>query len=617
MFILLFLIISPHLVYSCDEVTKNKIDFLEALINDSIEKSKDYKVRTDNSNFFVNTNDSAIPIEYGTFDFIVVGAGSSGSVVSSRLSEVEKWDILLLEAGDLNDDLTEIPYLYELLQLSERNWGYFTTPQKNGCFGRKNRQCPYHRGKVVGGSGSINGLGFTRGNRGDYDKWASLGNLGWSYDDLLPYFKKMENFESDNIDLRYRGFGGPLNVAYKEPKQDISDIVYCALKRGKRYTEDYNAKDQLGISRYQRNIRCGKRESGATAYVRPSMTRHNFNLTLEAFVTKIVIDQTTKTANGVEFMKNGKKYKASSRREVIISGGAVNSPQLLMLSGIGPADELRKHNIPIIQELPVGQYLKDHPAFRIEYRSNQTVPKQSFRQLLEKFVQGKGMLTNLENTLTYTFVNTKNTSTVPDLECIFIASNPVPIKIPSLTNYIPEVENYYKNVNQQTDYSIVVLLLHPQSVGSLKLKSKDPRDFPLIDVGIFSAPEDLEMFYKATKFFELFEELKYPQRMNFTMLTFDFCNEFKKNSKEYWYCAIQNISYSAYHISSTVKMGQRQDPHAVVDNRLKVYGIEKLRVADCSIMPTTISGHTNAACFVIGERAADWIKLDYGIPILF
>ncbi|KAK9871026.1 hypothetical protein WA026_009984 [Henosepilachna vigintioctopunctata] len=427
----------------------------------------------------------------------------------------------------------------------------------------------------------------------------------------------MENFQSDNIDLRYRGFGGPLNVAYKEPKQDLSQLKLSGKEEAVPYVEDYNAKGQIGFSRHQRNIRCGKRESGATAYVRPSMTRHNFNLTLNAFVTKIIIDRSTKTAKGVEFMKSGKKYVALSKKEVIISGGAVNSPQLLMLSGIGLEDDLSKHNISLIQELPVGQYLKDHAGFKVYYRSNQTIPKESFRKLLEEFVQGRGMLTNLDNTLTYTYVNTKNkSSTVPNMEFALLARTPVPEPIPEITNYIPEVENYTQNINQQRDFTLAVHLLHPESVGRIKLKSSDPKDFPLIDVALFDDPQDLELMYNGTEIFKQFGETPFAKHYNLTMFDFTFCDEYERDSKAYWYCAIQKLAYSTYHMSSTVKMAPRKDPFAVVDNKLRVYGIKKLRVADCSIMPTTISGHNNAACFVIGERAADWIKSDYGISTM-
>ncbi|KAK9871024.1 hypothetical protein WA026_009982 [Henosepilachna vigintioctopunctata] len=553
---------------------------------------------------------------YGTYDFIVVGAGSAGSIVASRLSEVEKWKILLLEAGNYDDDLTDIPYIYRVLQLSARNWGYFTVPQKNGLFGFKNHQSPYIMGKVLGGTGTVNGIAYLRGNRGDYDKWASLGNPGWSFDDILPYFKKMENFQSNNIDLKYRGFGGPLNVAYKEPKEDLSRLKSLTTNLGIKYIEDYNAKDQIGFSRSQKNIQCGKRVSGATAYVRPSMQRHNFNVTLKSLVTKIIIDKSTKTAKGVEFVRNGKKYRAFAKKEVVISGGAINSPQILMLSGIGPEDELKKHSIPVVKVSPVGKYLKDHYSFKVYYRSNETIPLKSFRELLKEYIQGRGMLTNLDNTLTYTFINTKNkSSSVPNLEFVLLGTTPVPNVIPQLSNYIEKIDQFNSKINEQTDYAIEVYILHPKSVGTIKLKSNDPKDFPLIDTAIFEAPEDLQLLYESTEILSEFEKTDFAKALNFTRLDFEFCNQHERDSKPYWYCAIQHLADPTYHMSSTVKMGPQQDPFAVVDNKLRVYGVKNLRVADCSVMPSTISGHNNAPAFLIGEKAADLIKADHGIPV--
>ncbi|KAK9871028.1 hypothetical protein WA026_009986 [Henosepilachna vigintioctopunctata] len=594
MFIAVVFVLIPLVVNSCNVDSKLKVDYLEQLIDVSFKNAQYHKLRTDNSKFFKNQNTSDEVLEYGTFDFIVVGAGSAGSIVASRLSEVEKWKILLIEAGDYDDDLTKIPYIYRVLQLSERNWGYYTVSQKNGCFGSKNRQCPYITGKVLGGTGSVNGVAYVRGNSGDYDKWASLGNPGWSFENLLPYFKKMENFDTDDIDLNFRGFGGPLNVAYKEPKQDLSNLKSFSSDLKIKYLKDYNGEKQIGISRHQKNIDCGGRVSGATAYVRPSMQRHNFNLSVKSLVTKIIIDESTKTAEGVEFIRDGKKYRALAKKEVIISGGSVNSPQLLMLSGIGPEDELQKHKIPQIQILPVGKYLKDHYSFKVFYR--------------------KRMLTNLDNTLTYTFLNTKNeSSTVPNLEFVLLGTTPVPKPIPQLSNYVEKIERFNEKINEQTDYSFEVYLLHPKSTGSIKLQSNDPIDFPLIDAAIFEDQEDLQLIYESTEIFKIFEQSSFARALNLSRLEFDFCDEYKRDSKPYWYCAIQYLADPVFHMSSTVKMGPRDDPFAVVDNKLRVYGVKNLRVADCSVMPSTISGHNNAAAFLIGEKAADLIKADHSI----
>ncbi|KAL3284586.1 hypothetical protein HHI36_018743 [Cryptolaemus montrouzieri] len=572
-----------------------KVNYLESLIDSAFRQTEKYEVRKDNRDFFNHGNYTDVIYEYGTFDFIVVGAGSSGSIVAARLSEVEKWNVLLLEAGDWDDDLTDIPYIYNLLQFSDRNWGYYTVPQKNGCFGWKNNKFHYVRGKVLGGSGTINGLGYVRGNKGDYDEWSALGNAGWSFDELLPFFKKMENFESEKIDRKYRGFGGPLNVAYKKPEENLFRVAISASELGFKHVQDYNAGSQLGISRQQRNIEFGRRVSGATAYVRSSIKKHNFNLTLKAFVTKIIIDESTKTANGVLFIKNGIKYRAIARKEVIISGGAINSPQLLMLSGIGPNDELKKHNIKPAAILPVGVQTKDHVLFTIFYRTNYTMPQKSFKELVREYLDGKGMLTNLGNGITYY----KNT--------------PVPRPIPSIANYIPGVDNYFRSIKENTDFHLRIYLLHPKAVGSLKLKSNNPKDFPLIDSGIFSNEEDLEVIYEAVESISGLEQTAPAKEVDAQKIPMKFCDHHEYKSKDYWYCAIRHIAFPAFHICSTVKMGPKNDPLAVVDHKLKVYGIKNLRVADCSIMPTIISGHTNAVAFVIGEKVADIIKREHNI----
>ncbi|XP_044761088.1 glucose dehydrogenase [FAD, quinone]-like [Coccinella septempunctata] len=608
MYLRLYVLFTLFMCFCCEEENL-KLNYLEKLLKSSIEKSKSYRVRENNSDFFRSQSDDNKVIDYGTFDFIIVGAGSSGSVVATRLSEIEKWRILLLEAGDMDDDLTDIPYVWQVLQFSERNWGYNTVPQKNGCFGLENNQAPYQRGKVLGGSGTINGLGFIRGNKADYDKWALLGNPGWSYHDLLPYFKRMENFESDKLDPKYRGFAGPLNIAYQVPKDNLSFFESSGQELGLKVLEDYNGADQMGISRRQRTIQYGKRVSGATAYVRPSMNRRNFNLTLNALVTKISIDKSTKTANGVIFVKDGRKYKAGARKEVIISGGAINTPQILMLSGIGPPDELKKHKIETIVNLPVGVKALDHFELRIYFRTNYTIESEPLRKLLQEYLEGKGTLTSLDNGKTFAYINTRNpSSSVPNLEMNSYFNNPVPISIPAITNYKKETEEYVKTIDSSTDLSIDMYILHPKSTGSVKLRSNNPRDFPLVDPGTLNEEDDATVFLEGIRFLDRFEKTETARRVNATKLKITICGDHVEGTDDYWLCVIKSLVVHGGHISSTAKMGPRKDPFAVVNHELKVYGVKGLRVVDCSIMPTTISGHTNSIAFAIGEKASDMIK---------
>ncbi|KAK9880147.1 hypothetical protein WA026_008662 [Henosepilachna vigintioctopunctata] len=593
-----------------DDITELKVTYYENLIKSAISKAEHYTLPKDNSAHLQNLSEDIK--DFGEFDFIIVGAGSSGSVVSTRLSEVESFKILLLEAGGWDDDLTAIPYLSSLLYQSERNWGYYTTPQKNGCYGWRERKCAYPRGKLVGGSGSINSLAYVRGNRGDYDNWAALGNPGWSFDDVLPYFKKLENFESEKIDIEFRGFAGPVNSVNNKGEDYFDKLSGQLTEIGFDIIDDYNAKQQIGAARSQFFVRLGKRVSGATAYVRPSITRHNFNVTVRAFVTRILINSSQKEAYGVEFIKDGQRFIAKARKEVILSAGAINTPQLLMLSGIGPSNELRKHRIPIIMDLPVGEQLRDHFMLTLSYKSNTTKDYVTLREAISDFLDGKGVLTRSENRFAFSFINTRNeSSSIPNIEFAYDHSSPLNLSVPSQSNFTDENSKYKKQLGDT--FNIDIFLLHPKSSGTLKLQSKNIRDYPLIDFNIFGDVEDMEIYYEAIKFINKIEETKLAKENNLRILKYPLCNHYCDDSKEYWFCFLKYLAQTEYHPSTTAKMAPKTDPFAVVDSKLRVYGIAGLRIVDCSIMPTPISGHNNAVALMIGEKAADLVKLDYVI----
>ncbi|KAK9880146.1 hypothetical protein WA026_008661 [Henosepilachna vigintioctopunctata] len=482
------------LVLSLDDDTEIKVNYYEKLIKDAINKAKNYNLPKDNSAHFKNVSKDIR--EFGTFDFIVVGAGTSGSVVASRLSEVEGFNILLLEAGGWDDDLTDIPYPSLILQLSDRNWGYYTVPQKNGCYGWKGRQCAYAAGKLIGGSGSIGQLAYVRGNKADYDNWSSMGNQGWSFEEVLPYFKKLENFDSDDIDLNYRGFAGPVNVEYGNVKEHFEILSEPLIELGLGVGEDYNGRKQIGSFRNQINTKYARRVSGASAYIRPSLTRHNFNVTLRALVTKILINEITRTAHGVEFIQNGQKFIARAKREVILCAGGINTAQLLMLSGIGPIDELLKHSIPIIANLPVGKELKDHYLAFLSYKSSRHYKKIPLRNAILDYLNGTGILGRPTNALGESFVNTRDaSSSVPNIEYIYYPPFPICYPLPFQSNFTDEAQEYMKELSH--NFNIAVLLLHPKSTGTLKLRSRSMIDFPLIDIGMFEIKKIWKHFTKV------------------------------------------------------------------------------------------------------------------------
>ncbi|KAK9871035.1 hypothetical protein WA026_009993 [Henosepilachna vigintioctopunctata] len=611
--ILALLSLVIYLVRSQKTSNDLKVDYYVNNIEAALKAAQTYQPRKNNSDLLGNTQNSTT-IDYGEFDFIVVGSGSSGSAFAARMSEIAKFNILLLEAGEFDDDLTKLPYLSTLFEISDRNWGYFSTPQQNACLGWKNRQCSFPQGKILGGSGTIDFLTYIRGNKADYDKWASLGNPGWSFNDVLPFFKKLENYQSDHINMNYRGFGGPVDVAYKIPMPNftISSNAYSEI--GIATIEDYNAQKQIGVSRIQRLTHFGERVSGSTAYVRRTFTRYNFNVTLGAFVTKILINNSTKTASGVEFVKRGITYRATARKEVIISAGVVNTPQLLMLSGIGPSNELSKHKIPVIADLPVGRGLRGNVYFDVYFSTNNTVPLISFEDGVREFLKGRGYLTGFQNSVSISFMNTRNNcTTVPNVELTYYAQETIEGQIPALINFIPEVEKFASSLNLHKDVFFEISLLHPKSRGNITLKSSNPSDFPNVNLGMFEEVDDIEVLYESAQIAKALLKTNATKYLNATLVNYDFCSDNEYDSKPYWYCAIKHVAYPSYHWSSSVKMGPKDDPNAVVDNKLRVYGIKKLRIVDRSAVPITLSGTYNPSALMIGEKAADMIKKEYGV----
>ncbi|ENN77940.1 hypothetical protein YQE_05617, partial [Dendroctonus ponderosae] len=318
-----------------------------------INETTTYVPRSNNDEFFGNGSNSDSALDHGTYDFIIVGSGSAGGVLVNRLTEVENFTVLLVEAGSEDPFASKVLGLYTYLMQSSYDWGYYTSAQKFAFLANTDRKSKYYRGKALGGSSTINGGGNTRGSTTDYDKWAELGNDGWSFEECLPYFKKMEKADfSVDIDDEFHGFDGPVHT---------EELLNAFIELGK--TEgDYNGEDQFVVSRLQSLLDYNTRSGTAHSYLRPILNRTNLVVSLESLATKIIISGNA--ATGIEFWKNGTKYTASVTKEVILSAGVINSPQLLMLSGIGPKEELDKHGIETIVDLPVGQYFSDQTAFQ-------------------------------------------------------------------------------------------------------------------------------------------------------------------------------------------------------------------------------------------------------------
>ena len=527
-----------------------------------------------------------------TFDFIVVGAGSGGCTVAGRLSEDAATSVALLDAGGRNDNwiVTTPGALVLMVAGNVNNWAFNTVPQK-GLNGRIGYQ---PRGKGLGGSSAINAMVYIRGHRSDYDHWASLGNSGWSFADVLPYFKRSE--DNADFDGEYHGKGGPLHVNKLRSGNPVQQVFLQAAQEGQfRIREDFNADDHEGLGIYQVTQMNGERWSAARAYVHPHMNRRaNLRVETKAHATRILFDGTR--AVGVEYRQGKETKQLRARREVILSSGAFQSPHLLMLSGIGDAAALDAHGIENRHHLPgVGQNLQDHPDFVFGYMSDNPnfagislkgTPR-LIRAILQYRKERRGPLTS-NFAECGGFLKTRPDLDVPDIQLHF---------------GMAMVDDHGRKRHGGTGFSCHVCLLRPKSRGSVALAGRDPLQPPLIDPNFLGEEEDLETMvagFKTTR--RLMEQPALRALQQKDVFTADV-----KTDDD-----IRNILRArvdtVYHPVGTCKMGT--DMMAVVDPKLKVHGLEGLRVVDASIMPTLIGGNTNAPTIMIGEKAADMIKAE-------
>ncbi|KAL3271332.1 hypothetical protein HHI36_021820 [Cryptolaemus montrouzieri] len=560
--------------------------------NDARKDTKFYEFKQseeeDNHFNFKAVNPSQLDSE---FDFIIIGAGSAGGVIANRLSEISEWKILLLEVGKQPPSFfVDIPMLAPALQFTDLNWGFLNEKQDNIGLGLVDQRMAYPRGKALGGSSVINFMLSVRGNKEDYNEWERLGNPGWSYNDTLKYFLRSEDAMLAISDEEYHNQGGYLKVQDVPYRTKSADVwVKASEQAGHKYV-DYNGKEQLGVSYTQGTIGKGRRWSVEKAYLRPAKDRPNLTILTEASVTKILINSKRKEACGVRYTKGGRNYTAKARKEVIVTAGAFNSPQLLMLSGIGPKEHLEEFNIPVIQDLPVGQVLYDHFAYLgLVFTVNQSITFSTLQLLspitLLDYFFGKGPLTSIEGAEALTYVKlTKTNVSYPDTELLYLGAG-----------FQLDLGTVFRKAFRITD----------EVYNKLWAPLVDPEG---TDMKVYIA-----IIREVQRIVSMPEMKKYDAQMVSTPLPG--CDEHIFDSDEYWTCAIRTIGASIYHQTSTCKMGPKGDPKAVVDNRLRVYGIKKLRVADTSIFPSPISAHINVPTIMIGEKAADMIKEDWEQPL--
>ncbi|WP_218510286.1 GMC family oxidoreductase [Variovorax sp. dw_308] len=527
------------------------------------------------------------------FDYVVVGGGSGGCVVASRLSEDSSTSVCMLEAGGPDKSVfIHAPIgVVAMLPIPFNNYAYKTVPQK----GLNGRQGYQPRGKTLGGSSSINAMVYVRGNKWDYDHWASLGNPGWSYDEILPYFKRAENNETFRDDP-FHGTGGPLNAAEVRNPSALNRVFLeaCAMK-GVPNTRDYNGAEQFGSFMFQVTQKNGERHSVAKGYITPHLSRFNLSVRTHALTSRILFEG--KRAVGVAYTVDGVEKQVRARREVILTAGAFGSPQLLMLSGVGPAAELQKLGIPVVHDLPgVGENLQDHIDHVQSYRTSSKhetfgVSARGGARVASAMPEWKKSRTGLVTSNfaeSGAFIRSSPDVKVPDLQMVFV---------------IALVDDHSRKLHVGHGYSCHIEVLRPYSRGHVKLASRDPRAAPLIDPKFLDDERDLNLLVKGVQLQMDILEAKPFDTYRGKMLYKVDRNDTRAIAED-----IRNRADTQYHPVGTCKMGPASDRTSVVDEQLRVHGLLSLRVVDASIMPTVVGGNTNAPTVMIAEKAVDMIR---------
>ncbi len=533
-----------------------------------------------------------------TYDYVVIGAGSAGCVIASRLSEDPNTSVLIIDAGSSDSSALfrrpgMLALIYQIPKLKEKSdWGYKTAPQKQ----MNDRQMPWTRGKIVGGCSSVNGMLYIRGHRDNYDAWRDLGNEGWGYDDVLPYFKKSENHEDGASE--FHGAGGPMEVTRQTEMSVVSEAYVQAISKvcGVPVADDFNGAQQECASFYQMTCKDRRRSSTSVAFLYPAMQRPNVEFVSGALVTGIGVEKGR--ARTVRYAKDGKVETVSAGCEVVLAAGVIGSPQILMLSGIGPAAHLREVGVEVVHDLPgVGANLHDHLMTPLRFHATKHTGHTStalhfISGMMNDLLFNKGWIgkTFLEGGA---FVRSDPSEPRPDLQFLSI-----PWAYPEPNDDGPRDPTICKTPS----FTMLPGMLYPKSRGEIRLRTSDPADRPVIDPHYLEEDADMQTLLTGIRMGREFARTAPLAQY----LKGEATPGPSVQSETDLRAAVRLYAKTIYHPVGTCKMGV--DDAAVVDPELRVRGIEGLRVADASIMPSIIGGNTNAPSIMIGEKAADMIR---------